>query len=159
MLNELTIVTHAVSLLGSLGTASAQYITAEFQPFSNQLKPDLKFIPRIGTKTGQSFFLEYRMLDRTPSKGTLNHLLEHREFVMQALELSFVHYGFALNQNLTEADTQYLARNSIRGIPNIKSGQDLYEHIFYWCRIPPTLISRRVSIKDSILTTHSFTRA
>lgn len=47
--------------LQAVGTASLEYITAEFQPFSNQQRPDVVFVPRVGGYEGQTIFIEIKL--------------------------------------------------------------------------------------------------
>jgi hypothetical protein len=82
-------------LLADLGKTRLEYITAEFQPFSNQQRPDVVFLPKAGGYAGRTIFVEIKLSTKTLVEArSFSHLLEHKTFAEEAMECIVARYIF-----------------------------------------------------------------
>lgn len=117
---ELAFAEELRDLLNSHGSARLEYITAEFQPFSNQQRPDIVFAPRHGGFVGQPIFIEVKLSTKPIRDGHgLRILVDHKEFATDALETNIARYVYVSNVEIPEFSKKFLAENSIAVIDRV----------------------------------------
>lgn len=139
-MTELEIVQQAVEELKPDGRASAEYITAEFAPFSDQFRPDLVLRPRL--RPNDAFMVEFRLATSTICRclaaDLAAQLAEHRDFV-ELGEGVALHFAFASNRPYEALLENELGKRSIAYFSSIDSAQALAEEIRRWVSATPSL--------------------
>jgi hypothetical protein len=114
------------SLLGRYGSARMEYITAEFQPFSHQQRPDVVFVPRSGGYAGQVIFIEIRLSSERLLRGPGYQVLaEHREFAVEALDTRITRFIYATRQGIPELSKKILHRRGVDVLDSISNEIDV----------------------------------
>jgi hypothetical protein len=127
---ELAFVTRMRELLAPYGNVSVEYITAEFQPFSNQQRPDIVFSPHTGGYAGQTIFIEVKLSTKPIQAGRgFTNLVEHKAFAEEALERPIRKYIYVANQTVSEFSSRQLLAQGIIVIDNAESEQRLMEEL------------------------------
>lgn len=125
----LSIVTSTSKGLSEYGDVEILYATAEFEPFTNQQIPDLKFIPKFSDRL---LFLEYK---KTPRFGYTNDyrksIIEHRDFIFEEKD-SNMYYAFATNGKPSEDFINELNQKNILVFESVENDDDLIINILNW---------------------------
>jgi hypothetical protein len=130
-ISELEIIELTGKELTAFGQVEIVYVTAEFQPFSNQQKPDLKFIPN---NSNCIFFIEFK---REPKNGYSKHymssIIEHRDFLIEGQNL-YLNYAFATDNAVDTDLIEILNLNKISVFTLVNSKEDLVREILNWVK-------------------------
>lgn len=140
MKTELIFLSEVVELLRPHGDARLEYITAELQPFSNQFKPDIVFIPRSGKNQYKIFVIEYKMFSKKTTILRSSDIVEHREFASNVLETDYISYLFLTNVELSNDYLDDLKNNKIVGFKNIESASTIYSTVYRFAKLRPVLV-------------------
>lgn len=117
---ELAFATNLRELLAPYGQVSVEYITAELQPFSNQQRPDVVFIPGAGGYARQTIFVEVKLSTKTIQDGRgFTNLVEHKVFAEEALERPVTRYLYVTSQSVPEFSSRQLLAQGIIIIDSI----------------------------------------
>jgi hypothetical protein len=137
MERELDVAQGAVAQLRNYGEASLLYVTAEFQPFSNQQMPDLLFIPSLGPKQAETFLVELRLwgAQELPSHLPMS-LLEHRQFAIESLGCSSLNFAFASDKSFDAILRNLLEASGIHILEDIRDASSLAHGIASLTLIP-----------------------
>lgn len=130
---ELDLANRLSELLRVHGDVSLQYITANFEPFSSQTRPDVVFT----SSSGDIYCVELRFNRSRPVSGALfASLPEHASFVKSQAEGGNVHFAFA-----TDADIPFdaIPPSDIRIFSGIVGPTDLADRILRWTALPRTI--------------------
>jgi|ERR1043166_5312638 hypothetical protein len=68
-----------VTSLRLRGEAKLMYISAEMQPFSNQQKPDIVYVPYAGSFGNHTIFVEIKLDDRALSSTRATRIISDRK--------------------------------------------------------------------------------
>lgn len=127
---ELEIINGTEKLLNGLGKTEVVYLTAEFEPFTNQQKPDLMFIGN--RKKDCVFFVEYKMDPKLSiTDSYISNIIENKKFVGESIEQKLF-YAFATNCFIDNKLQDILLDNGIVVFNNINSSEALYTNILEW---------------------------
>ena len=132
---ELPFAEELARVLATVGAARLEYITAEMQPFSNQQRPDVVFIPKSGGYAGQIIFIEIK-LSIDPLQGGHQLLVEHRNFAAQALESSIGKYAYVTNAIVPEFSKKFLMHRSIYVIDGASAPGEVANSLIALAAIP-----------------------
>ena len=131
---ELEYAEGAATILDAHGSSRLTYLTAEFEPFSGQFRPDLTFEPTAGRNVGQVFVAELRFSPRrSRSLPLVETVVEHREFVAEALGRRVV-YALAVGNLVGARDQSRFAERDIKILDMITSGKSLAASVCDWSR-------------------------
>jgi hypothetical protein len=112
--------------LQAVGTASLEYITAEFQPFSNQQRPDVVFVPRVGGYEGQTIFIEIKLSAKPiGSARGFQRLVEKKQFASEALGARIGRYLYVTNESVPELLKKRLEQEGIQVLDDIANEPEL----------------------------------
>lgn len=137
VLEELAFAKALCDLLAPSGTARLAYITAEFQPFSNQHRPDVVFVPRVGGFVGQTVFLEVKLSTKSITHGRgFQNLVEHRQFAAEALETTISRYVYVTCQVVPELSKAYLRSHNILVYDSVGTASDVVARLKEFGIIP-----------------------
>lgn len=126
---ELKIIESTSEGLSAFGDVEVLYATAEFQPFSNQQIPDLKFTPRSSDRL---LFLEYKKKPRFGyTNDYLKSIVEHRDFIFEE-EDSNMYYAFATNGKPSGDFIIELNQKNILVFESVENDDDLIINILNW---------------------------
>lgn len=129
---ELSIIQETKKRLEKHGDSELLYLTAEFSPFTNQQRPDLKFI--FDGLDDFVFFIEYKL---EPNQGFdlyyFKGITEHKEFVQENLGVQ-LKYAFATNSPLDAKFKEFLKQNDIVVFSIINSSKELFDRILGWAK-------------------------
>lgn len=128
---ELEIAKETVNHLRGHGVVEMQYITAQFEPYTRHLIPDIVFWPTFGSNRGQAFVIELHMQDDNKQVIFTNELLKHREFVVLGAEVQ-INYALATSQKVSSDIKSSLAILKIMIFDEIKTGIQLAVALLDW---------------------------
>lgn len=141
-LSNLDAANTAQALLSAQGSVELAYLTAEFEPFSSNQRPDLMFLPATGPNAGRWFVVELRVDASARVKlPPVAALIEHRRFLQEELKDAYVF--FAVATYLSELDPRDVAELAVAGVEvlgAIDSGRTLADAVVAWARsaeVPP----------------------
>jgi hypothetical protein len=127
---ELAFATSLCDLLAPSGTTRLEYITAEFQPFSNQHRPDVVLVPRVGGFAGQTVFIEVKLSTKPITDGRrFQNLAEHKEFAAEALETAISRYVYVTSQVVPEFSEAHLRQNNILVCDSVGTASDVIDRL------------------------------
>lgn len=131
---ELEYAEGAAAILEAHGSIALPYLTAEFQPFSSQFRPDLIFEPTVGRNKGKVFVAELRFSPRgLAAMPSLLSVVEHREFVAETLGRHVV-YALAVGNAVGTEDRIRFAESDISILDRMTSGEALAAGVLDWAR-------------------------
>jgi hypothetical protein len=124
---ELNIIQETEKLLKGYGDTEIVYYSAEFAPFSNQFRPDLKYKPK--NINNRLYFIEYKS---EPSKGIdqqyIESIIEHKSFITNESKLEVV-YVFATDGLINNNFIKLLNNKKIECFYSVNSASILFEKI------------------------------
>jgi len=134
MPTDLQIAENVRDLLRADGEVSLVYITANFEPFSSQGRPDVVFVPRNAPT--HCFCVELRFGRRKPlSPAAAAALPEHLAFVRSAVEFPTVEFAFATDEHLEPGVTTSLIEQNVRPFSGVTDAVDLSDRMTRWTRL------------------------
>jgi hypothetical protein len=118
------------------GEVSLAYVTAEFAPFSDQFKPDIIFVPKVGANVNATYFIELRLGRARPlPPASAKALREHRSFAEEASEGSPFYYGFATDERISSDISVLLADEGVKVFSEITTAESLAYDIAVWAGV------------------------
>lgn len=126
---ELNLITESSLKLAIYGEVEILYVTAEFQPFSNQHKPDLKFIPN---NSKDIFFIEYKSHSKKDlNKNYVESIVEHKSFLVEDTLIS-INYAFATDNDIDHKLVEFLNNKGITVFESVNDSDNLVDKILNW---------------------------
>lgn len=125
MISDLKYAETLCSMLRLNGDARLEYFTAELQPFSNQQKPDIIFIPSAGPFAGQVTFIEIKLRERTLSTNRIVEVVgERKQFAQEALEKQIGRYVLITELKVSDLSKKLLRKQRIQILDETKTPED-----------------------------------
>lgn len=126
---ELLFIEEFKKKLATYGKVELMYISAEFEPFSNQQKPELVFTPNNNDQRKDVYVIEYKT---EPTKGFddgyTKLITEHKEFILSEENVN-IKYVFVTNGSVNISLKSTLTNNDIAVFDNVSSVDELSEQI------------------------------
>ena len=110
------------TLLREYGSARLEYVTAEFQPFSNQQRPDVAFLPGSGGFKGQLVFFEIKF---APTTWRSQNLAEHRKLALETLDCPIGKYIFVTPHRVADFTKKLLLAKQILTYDSVSDEEDV----------------------------------
>jgi hypothetical protein len=125
------------AILASNGSAQLEYVSAQLQPFSNQQRPDIVFIPKSGGYSSQVIFLEIKLSTRGLQGGTdYRILVENMEFAAESLDSSISQYIYVTSSEVPEFSKRFVSERGIRILDLVTSPEQVIEGLKAMSIIP-----------------------
>lgn len=135
MFNEVQIAENVRNFLRPYGDVLLPYITANFEPFSSQSRPDIVFVPRIAPTN--CFCIELRFGPRRQLQpALLSSLTEHYQYLRSQVECRVFAFAFATDQNLEPEVAAMLMEQKVRPFSGVTGADDLAHRIMTWTQLP-----------------------
>jgi len=126
---ELNIVTETSHKLSVFGKVEILYVTAEFQPFTNQQRPDLKFIPN---NSKDIYFIEYKSQSKNDiDKNYVDSIVEHKSFLVEDSQIN-INYAFATDNEINQKLVTLLNNKGITVFEAVNDSDILVKKILNW---------------------------
>lgn len=117
---ELSFAKELSTLLSPFGLVRIEYLTAEFEPFSAQQRPDVVFIPSSGAYANTTAVIEIRFpRNATILRGSIIQIPDRKDFVAEALNVHVSAYICILDVEVPEFSKELLVRQGIRIIDKV----------------------------------------
>lgn len=138
---NLRVAREALELLRDGGFVDLKYLTAEFEPFSSGDRPDVVFVPNVGSNAGRVFVVELRLT--LPSSGRMPPVLalaEHRRFIQEDLDGRYMFFAVATAVAVAPDVRAALAIEGVHVLEGIAGGKALALALLRWVdevAVPP----------------------
>lgn len=117
-------------LLCRHGSPSLHYITAELQPFSNQQRPDIVFLPHRGGYANHIVFIEIKLTTKPIiAARDFANLVERKTFAEEALERPIARYAFVTTQAVPEFSGHLLKSQGVLVFDGIATPEDVVDKL------------------------------
>jgi hypothetical protein len=134
MSTELQVAENVSTLLRAHGEVSLIYITANFEPFSSQGRPDIVFVPREAPT--HCFCVELRFgRRRALQPAAISALAEHLSFVRSTVEFPSVEFAFATDEHLEPTIATLLLEQKVRPFSGVTDAADLADRMIRWAKL------------------------
>ncbi|MGH8612690.1 MAG: hypothetical protein ACREYF_11845 [Gammaproteobacteria bacterium] len=125
---ELAFAERLCGLLARSGSARLEYISAELQPFCNQQRPDIVFVPRSGGYRGQTIVVEIKLSTAKIQTGrAYQTLVEHSVFAGEALGRPIGRYIYVTKSVVPEFSKRFLAGRGIQILDSVTTEAEVVE--------------------------------
>jgi hypothetical protein len=117
---ELAFAEELLRLVSAFGLGRLEYITAEFEPFSAQRRPDLILVPSGGAYANTTVVVEFRFpRNEYILRGSLLQIPERRDFVAEVLNTRPSAYICIVDIEAPEFSKALLLKQGIRVLDKI----------------------------------------